>query len=295
MNRRKGFTLVELLVVMAIIAILASIVVPNVAGYLRRGQATRALGEIQSIELALTKMVSDAGRSGVSDLFYRGSPVTNQQTNSIAKISVSDLLGITPGQMTAEQFRRAQKIYTDTIYALLRQGRAVLGLNEPVTYNNQTLVDAYRVILDENAVNKLGSQYLDIGTDPFGNLYNIYPGPWPSRNGPIPFRKYLSVTNTNIPGSGTGGTADALTGSITDPDTNAPLNVGFPGARDKIAFIWSNGLNLSSGQAIYSATSVAQNYPAPKTQHYPEQEPEFQFGGDDINNWDSERTWERFY
>jgi len=48
MNRRHGFTLVEVLIVMAIVGILASIVVPSYAGYIVRTRRTE--GQVALIE-----------------------------------------------------------------------------------------------------------------------------------------------------------------------------------------------------------------------------------------------------
>ncbi|HRI89097.1 MAG TPA: prepilin-type N-terminal cleavage/methylation domain-containing protein, partial [Candidatus Hydrogenedentes bacterium] len=63
MKSKLGFTLVELLVVIAIIAILAGIVIPNVPKYINKARATRAQAEIKGIDLALTKMLTDVGRT----------------------------------------------------------------------------------------------------------------------------------------------------------------------------------------------------------------------------------------
>lgn len=49
---QRGFTLLELLVVMAIIAILASIAVPKFADYRRRAFDTRALSDLRNLAAA---------------------------------------------------------------------------------------------------------------------------------------------------------------------------------------------------------------------------------------------------
>ena len=51
MRKKHAFTLVELLVVMAIISILAAIAIPNVQKWILKGKATRAISEISNIEL----------------------------------------------------------------------------------------------------------------------------------------------------------------------------------------------------------------------------------------------------
>ena len=76
MRNKRGFTLVELLVVMAIIAILAAIVVPNAAKFIARAKVTRALAEIQGMETAITAMVADAGRSSLGQVFRVGAVPT---------------------------------------------------------------------------------------------------------------------------------------------------------------------------------------------------------------------------
>lgn len=69
--KRQFFTLVELLLVIAIIAILAGIAIPVVGGMNRKGKETKARSEINAIKLAFQQFETDYGafpqikRSGV--------------------------------------------------------------------------------------------------------------------------------------------------------------------------------------------------------------------------------------
>lgn len=50
-----GLTLIELLIGLAVIAVLAAIAVPNYAQYMERGRNAQAAGDIRSIELAIAR------------------------------------------------------------------------------------------------------------------------------------------------------------------------------------------------------------------------------------------------
>ncbi|MFP4496689.1 MAG: type II secretion system protein [Vulcanimicrobiota bacterium] len=59
MNRKKGFTLIELMIVIAIISILASIIIPNIARARARAQLTACMENIKSIYISMTMYEAD--------------------------------------------------------------------------------------------------------------------------------------------------------------------------------------------------------------------------------------------
>jgi len=57
--RMAAFTLVELLLAMAIVAVLAAIAVPSYSSYVDRGKVTQAEGDIVQIEVAIAQYLAD--------------------------------------------------------------------------------------------------------------------------------------------------------------------------------------------------------------------------------------------
>lgn len=269
MKRAYGFTLVELLVVIAIISILAGIVIPNVPKYINKARAVRAFSEVKGIDLALTKMLTDAGRSDFKSGFFVD-----------ASWPAPDTTGpLTPGQNAV---RNQAEIYSTVFYILLRRGKYADADNDWPP----------GIQINEEVRRKLGDNYMDLGNDPWGNLYQFYAGPFT----PIadqyyvdagrvlsPFRIY-QVTST-VPG---GITEDALSVlNVVDPDDDAgtAMTLGYPAPRKATQFVWSTGKNKTSNQEFN------QGYAGPAGDF----ELDFIGGGDDINNWDNEQSWMTFY
>src|SRR5256884_8049296 len=69
-NKRGGFTLVEIMIVVAVIALLAAIAVPNFLRARKRSQATRVLEDLRELDHAVDQYAIDTGKTtGANPLF----------------------------------------------------------------------------------------------------------------------------------------------------------------------------------------------------------------------------------
>ena len=83
--QRKAFTLIELLIVVAIIAILAAIAVPNFLEAQTRAKVSRGLADMRSIATALESYKVDTNRYPPDYQFYQqggGGGITGQFANA---------------------------------------------------------------------------------------------------------------------------------------------------------------------------------------------------------------------
>jgi type IV pilus assembly protein PilA len=87
--KHGGFTLIELMIVVAIVGILAAVSIPLYQGYLANSQMHRAVGELSAYKAAFEERVSRGGSVTNQDLGYVPSGLTTGNVGSdIAVINV---------------------------------------------------------------------------------------------------------------------------------------------------------------------------------------------------------------
>ncbi len=69
----KGFTLVELLVVVAILGILAAVAVPSLSGLTSRAKTNAQLAELSTVQTAMDAMMADRSLTAVTPVAAPGS------------------------------------------------------------------------------------------------------------------------------------------------------------------------------------------------------------------------------
>lgn len=59
MKMQKGFTLIELMIVVAIVAILATVIIPSYSDYIKRGKVTEATSNLAGLRVAMEQYYQD--------------------------------------------------------------------------------------------------------------------------------------------------------------------------------------------------------------------------------------------
>ena len=113
-SRRGGFTLVEIMIVVAIIALLAAIAVPNFLRARKRSQATRVLEDLRMIDSAIDQYAietnkttgASVGWTDIKSYLKTGSALYNSGGadlfgNSFGTFTVDTLPGVPPTTKTS--------------------------------------------------------------------------------------------------------------------------------------------------------------------------------------------------
>ncbi|KRW25841.1 hypothetical protein AO727_02415 [Acinetobacter baumannii] len=84
MNAQKGFTLIELMIVVAIIGILAAIAIPAYQNYIARGEASSALASITPLKTAVEDKLANGTTDDLADVTKLG---TTANANGLGVIT----------------------------------------------------------------------------------------------------------------------------------------------------------------------------------------------------------------
>ena len=96
---KKGYTLIELIVVLVIVAILAAIAVPSLIGYIDKAKSQQTLTEARAVYVAAQAIATEDYANGVTD------DITASEINTLigADYAVTDsfTLTVSSGSVTA--------------------------------------------------------------------------------------------------------------------------------------------------------------------------------------------------
>ena len=104
-KRRGGFTLVEIMIVVAIIALLAAIAVPGFLRARKRSQASRIINDLRLIDSAVDQYAIETNKS--SGAAVRTADWTNYlKAGTNLYVTGKDILGNSYGQQTVDSIPR---------------------------------------------------------------------------------------------------------------------------------------------------------------------------------------------
>jgi prepilin-type N-terminal cleavage/methylation domain-containing protein len=90
---RAGFTLVEIMIVVAIIGLLAAIAIPNFVHSRARSQATACINNMRQIDSAIEQFAMESGKSSGSTINYPNDLTSYIKLNSASSIPGCPALG----------------------------------------------------------------------------------------------------------------------------------------------------------------------------------------------------------
>ncbi len=95
-NIQKGFTLIELMIVVAIIGILAAIAIPQYQNYIAKSQVSRGMAEMGSLKTAYETCLNDGKLAAdACDLGYTKSNIIAQTTPGVTATKGTNTAALT--------------------------------------------------------------------------------------------------------------------------------------------------------------------------------------------------------
>lgn len=104
-NNKKGFTLVELIVVLVILAILAALLIPALTGYIDKAKEKSIVAETRQAVMATQTLADeiygtqDLGSTVAISVVANDTDATSAKDNEITTKAIADLAEVTPANI----------------------------------------------------------------------------------------------------------------------------------------------------------------------------------------------------
>ncbi|MEG1538238.1 MAG: prepilin-type N-terminal cleavage/methylation domain-containing protein [Clostridiales bacterium] len=118
MMNKKGFTLVEVIVVLVILAILAAVLIPTLTGYIDKANERVVVSECRSAVMAAQTLASEA--YGTKEAL--STAVTTAKIEALAELAAGTVSGI--AYDTANDHKIVTLVYTSNGYVCTYNGSA---------------------------------------------------------------------------------------------------------------------------------------------------------------------------
>ncbi len=112
LKEKKGFTLVELIVVLVILAILAALLIPALTGYIDKARKESIVAETRQVVMAAQTEISEAYGQGVKSVSWSATNTANDTTLSkiaeLAEIKKDNINSVTydaAGKVTKVEYQ----------------------------------------------------------------------------------------------------------------------------------------------------------------------------------------------
>ena len=113
-KRRGGFTLVEIMIVVAIIALLAAIAVPGFLRARKRSQASRIINDLRLIDSAVDQYAIENNKTTGSTV-QTDDWIAYMKKGSALYNTAADVFGQSYGQQTVDSLPKVSKTTWDTL------------------------------------------------------------------------------------------------------------------------------------------------------------------------------------
>ena len=108
-TKRAGFTLVEIMIVVAIIALLAAIAVPGFLRARKRSQASKIINDLRLVDAAVDQYAIERGKK-TDDLVYTADWTAYVKKDTNLYLTGADLLGHDFGMQTVDTIPKVPQL-----------------------------------------------------------------------------------------------------------------------------------------------------------------------------------------